>query len=81
MRRVAWFHIVIDTEDEHVANVWLATVNQALEVFAQQAAEICRGQVKVVGLSEAGQSIPVEDQSEMRPPPPPTKDPYEGEPA
>lgn len=59
MRRVAWFHIVIDTDDEHVANVWLATVNQALEVFAQEAADICRGRVEIIEPSTAGQSIPV----------------------
>lgn len=59
MRRVAWFHIVIDPENEEVANRWLATVNQALDVFAHQAADICQGQLTIVESSEAGQSIPV----------------------
>lgn len=61
MRRVAWFHIVIDPENEHVANVWLATVNQALDVFARQAAAICRDKLEIVEPPEAGQSIPVEE--------------------
>lgn len=59
MRRIATFAIVIDTEDEEVANRWLATVNTALDSFAQQAAEICRGQLTIIAQSEAGQSVPV----------------------
>lgn len=61
MRRIATFCIVIDPENEEVANRWLATVNQALDVFAHQAAEICRGELTIVQVSEAGQSIPVEE--------------------
>ena len=60
MRRVATFHCVIDTEDEEVANRWLATVNVALDRFAHQAAEICEGKLTVVESMEAGQHIPVE---------------------
>lgn len=59
MRRVATFCIVIDPENEEVANRWLATVNQALDVFAHQAADICQGQLTIIEGSEAGQSIPV----------------------
>jgi hypothetical protein len=59
MRRVAWFCVVIDTEDEEVANRWLTTVNTALDTFAHQAADICQGKLSIVEV-EAGQSIPVD---------------------
>jgi len=60
-RRVAWFHVTIECDDEEVANVWLATVNQALDNFAQQAATITSDKVKIIGPMEAGQSIPVRE--------------------
>jgi len=61
MRRVAQFYCVIDTDDEHVANVWLATVNQALDTFAHEAAGICRGRIEIVEPMDAGQLVPVEE--------------------
>jgi hypothetical protein len=60
MRRVAWFCVVVDTENEEVANRWVATVTTALDTFAHQAAEICDGQLTIAEPIEAGQSIPVE---------------------
>jgi hypothetical protein len=59
VRRVAWFHVVIESSDEEVVNRWLATVNQAVDVFARQAADICEGKVKVIEVEAPGQSIPV----------------------
>jgi hypothetical protein len=58
VRRVAWFCVVIDTEDEEVANRWLTTVNTAVDRFAREAADICGPELDVVEV-EAGQSIPV----------------------
>jgi len=60
MRRVAWFCVVIDTDDEDVANRFVATVNTALDTFAHQAADICGDKLQIVEPVEAGQSIPVE---------------------
>jgi hypothetical protein len=59
VRRVAWFCVVVDSEDEEVVNRWLATVNTAVDKFAKQAADICGDKLEVVEV-EAGQSIPVE---------------------
>jgi len=60
VRRLAWFCCVIETDDEAIANHWLATVNTALDRFAHDAEKMCEGKVKIVEPMEAGQSIPVE---------------------
>lgn len=59
MRRVAWFCVVVDSEDEEVVQRWLTTVNVAVDRFAREAADICGPSLEVVEV-EAGQSIPVE---------------------
>lgn len=59
MRRVAWFQVVIDTEDEQVAQIWLTTVNQGLDEFARRAAEELDHRITIVEPMKAGQSIPV----------------------
>lgn len=60
MRRVANFYMVIDTDDEEVAQRWLATVNVALDNFAHQAAKICAPGLSIVAPCEAGQYVMVE---------------------
>jgi hypothetical protein len=60
MRRVAWFCVVVDSEDEEVVNRWLTTVNVAVDRFAREAADICGDKLEVVE-TEAGQSIPIRD--------------------
>lgn len=60
MRRVAWFCVVVDSENEEVVNKWLTTVNTAVDKFARQAADICGDELSVLEV-ESGQSIPIRD--------------------
>jgi hypothetical protein len=64
VRRVAWFCVVIDTDDEEVANRWLTTVATAMDRFAREAADICSDKLSVVE-TDAGQSIPVDQQPDV----------------
>lgn len=58
MRRVAWFHLVVETEDEVAMGIFLTVMADAVSRIAQAAAlEI--PEIKVLDPAEAGQSIPV----------------------
>lgn len=61
MRRVAWFHLVIDTEDEEAVGRWLTVMAFALNKVAYAMGD-SHPTIKLVEPVESGQSIPVEEQ-------------------
>lgn len=57
MKRVAWFHVVIDAEDEESAVAWLNAMAELVDQCAQELSRGIEKKVKLVSVIESGQSF------------------------